>query len=385
MLDEAKRILADLIAFPTVSVDSNLEMVAYIAAYLEDVGARVEIWHDPTGAKANLFATLGPEVDGGLVLSGHCDVVPVADQDWASDPFDMVERDGRLYGRGTCDMKGFLAASLAMAPRFAAMPRSRPIHYAFTYDEETGCVGAGHLAQSLARHDLRPAMAIVGEPTMMQVIDGHKGCFEYTTRFRGLEGHGSAPNLGVNAVEYAVRYTAKLLELREALKARAPQDGPFDPPWTTLNIGALNGGKVHNVIPPKAQLDWEMRPVQPSDAGFVKEQIADFVEKELLPAMQRDCPDVGIETEVIGEVAGLEPVKQNATKELVMRLTGANSSGLVPFGTEAGIFQQLGMDVVVCGPGSIEQAHKANEFLDIDQLSRCLDLLQQVNDAFKAS
>lgn len=382
MLDEAKRILKDLIAFPTVSADSNLAMIGYMADHLEACGARVEVFNDPTGQKANLFATLGPDTDGGLVLSGHSDVVPVTDQDWSSDPFDLVERDGRLYGRGTCDMKGFIAATLAMAPHFAQTPRTSPIHFAFTYDEETGCIGAGHLAQSLTERGIRPSMALIGEPTMMRIIEGHKGCFEYTTRFQGLEGHGSAPDLGVNAVEYAVRYVARLLELREQLKGMAPKDSPFDPPWTTMNVGALHGGSVHNVIAPKAQVDWEMRPVQDVDAQFVKHAITTYCNETLLPAMQAVHPEASIETEIVGEVAGLIPVEGNEAKRILSELTGANSADVVPFGTEAGIFQQLGMDVVVCGPGSIEQAHKADEFLSVDQLSNCLDLLEKIDQNF---
>lgn len=217
---------------------------------------------------------------------------------------------------------------------------------------------------------------------MMRIIEGHKGCFEYTTRFQGLEGHGSAPDLGVNAIEYAVRYVSRLLELREQLKTMAPKDSPFDPPWTTMNVGALHGGSVHNVIAPKAQLDWEMRPVQSSDAEFVKQAITTYCNDTLLPAMQAVHPDASIETEIIGEVAGLIPTKDNEAKRILTELTGANSADVVPFGTEAGIFQQLGMDVVVCGPGSIDQAHKANEFLAVDQLSNCLTMLRDLDQAF---
>lgn len=382
ILDQTKRILADLIAFPTISADSNLAMIDYMAGHLRACGVRVEVLHDPTGRKANLFGSIGPEVDGGLVLSGHSDVVPVTDQDWSTDPFELVETNGRLYGRGTCDMKGFIAATLSMAPQFAKT-RRRPIHFAYTYDEETGCIGASHLAQVLTERGIRPAMAIIGEPTSMRVIEGHKGCCEYSTRFQGLEGHGSAPDLGVNAVEYAVRYVARLLELREILKARTPADSRFDPPWTTLNVGALHGGSVHNVIAPKAQVDWEMRPVQPSDARFVKDTMADYCMQTLLPAMQAVYPDARIETEIVGEVAGLIPADKNEAKRIVSELTGANTADLVPFGTEAGIFQALGMDVIVCGPGSIEQAHKADEFLSEEQLSRCLDLLQKLDRAFE--
>ncbi|AXT36543.1 acetylornithine deacetylase [Phaeobacter sp. LSS9] len=380
MMEQTTGILSDLIAFPTVSADSNLEMIAYLANRLEDCGARVDVMFDDSGQKANLFATLGPETDGGIVLSGHSDVVPVTDQDWTSDPFAMVERDGRLYGRGTCDMKGFIAATLAMAPEFAAQISRSPIHFAFTYDEEVGCIGAGHLVQALRERALKPRLALIGEPTSMRVVEGHKGCNEYSTRFQGLEGHGSDPGRGVNAVEYAARYVSRLLDLRGDLQQRTPPDSRFDPPWTTLNIGALNGGNAHNVIASKAQVDWEMRPVQPSDADHVKDTMARYCRDTLLPAMQAIYPEASIETEVVGEVAGLTPTSQNEARELMAELLGSNAAELVPFGTEAGLFQALGLDVVVCGPGSIAQAHKADEYLSLDQLSDCLRMLEQLGD-----
>ncbi|UWR93193.1 acetylornithine deacetylase [Phaeobacter inhibens] len=378
MIEQTTRILSDLIAYPTVSADSNLEMIAYLANRLEDCGARVDVMFDAGGQKANLFATLGPDTDGGIVLSGHSDVVPVTDQDWTSDPFTMVERDGRLYGRGTCDMKGFIAATLAMAPEFAEQISRRPIHFAFTYDEEVGCIGAGHLVQALRERELKPRLALIGEPTSMRVVEGHKGCHEYSTRFQGLEGHGSDPGRGVNAVEYAARYVSRLLDLRGDLQQRTPPDSRFDPPWTTLNIGALNGGSAHNVIASKAQVDWEMRPVQPSDADHVKETMARYCRDTLLPTMQAIYPEASIETEVVGEVAGLTPTTQNEARELMADLLGSNAAELVPFGTEAGLFQELGMDVVVCGPGSIAQAHKADEYLSLDQLSQCLTVLNRL-------
>ncbi|MFC3612619.1 acetylornithine deacetylase [Lutimaribacter marinistellae] len=378
LLEDTKALLADLIAYPTVSADSNLALIEHLAQALENAGARVEIWHDLTGTKANLFATLGPDRDGGIVLSGHSDVVPVTDQDWTSDPFVMEERDGRLYGRGTCDMKGFIAAAVSMAPRYAALNPSRPVHFAFTYDEEVGCFGAQALAEKLREKDIRPAVAIIGEPTSMRVIEGHKGCYEYTTHITGLEGHGSGPDRGVNAVEYAVRYVGKLLELKGALQGRAPAGSRFEPPWTTINTGSLTGGVAHNVIPGKARIEWEMRPVQRMDADFVKAELQHFCVHDLIPTMRSVHPGAGIETETIGEVDGLEPMTENEARDLVMELTGANGADLVPFGTEAGIFQGLGMSVVVCGPGSIEQAHKPDEFVSLDQLGQCLAMLERL-------
>lgn len=380
LLDDTRALLRQLIAYPTISTESNLEMIGFLADRLAAVGARVDIHPDRTGKKANLFATLGPEVDGGILLSGHSDVVPVADQDWATDPFEMVEREGRLYGRGTCDMKGFIAAAVAMAPLFAERVTKRPIHFAFTYDEETGCLGAQALVEVLKAQAIRPGIAIIGEPTSMRVIDGHKGCYEYSTHFTGLEGHGSGPDRGVNAVEYAVRYVARLLDLKERLKARAPADSRFDPPWTTINTGALVGGVAHNVIPGKARVDWEMRPVQHGDADFVKTDLRDYCRQTLLPAMRAVMPEADIVTETIGEAIGLIPADENEARDILMELTGANGADTVPFGTEAGIFQSLGMSVVVCGPGSIEQAHKPDEYLALDQLRDCLTVLKRLAD-----
>ncbi len=377
-------LLGELIALPTISSDSNLEMIALLANRLGDLGAEVDIQTDATGTKANLLARIGPAEPGGIMLSGHSDVVPVEDQDWSTDPFSMHRADGRLYGRGTCDMKGFIAAAVAMAPRFAARDLRRPVTFAFTHDEEVGCLGARNLQDILRDSDTRPALAIIGEPTEMRIIEGHKGCCEYTTRFTGLEGHGSRPELGVNAVEYAVRYVSRLLDLREHLRHRTPPGSLFEPPWSTINIGRLAGGHAHNVIPGLAEIDWEMRPVNDSDRDFVKEEIGRYVANTLLPAMRRVDPEADIVTEVIGEVVGLEPMDLNAARDLVAQLTGANGTDLVSFGTEAGIFQQLGMSAVICGPGSIAQAHKPDEFVELDQMAQCLDMLGQLADQLAA-
>ena len=374
----AQRILQKLVAFPTISTDSNLAMIAWMADHLELHGARVFLDTDEGGTKANLFATLGPEAGGGILLSGHSDVVPVADQDWSTDPFALHEDQGRLYGRGTCDMKGFIAATLAIAETVDAARLRRPLHFAFTYDEETGCLGAQSLVGAMRDRGIVPDITIIGEPTEMRVIEGHKGCCEYTAHFTGLEGHGSAPDLGVNAAEYAVRYVTRLMELRQDLIARAPADSKFEPPWTTINIGRISGGVAHNVIAGKAEVDWEMRPVQNSDADFVKSSMARYCAETLLPAMQAVSPDASITVNTIGEIAGLEPMPENAARDLVAELTGANGADLVAFGTEAGLFQALGSHVVVCGPGSIQQAHKPDEYLEIDQLEACMTMLSRL-------
>ena len=382
--DQTQALLEKLVGFPTVSTDSNLAMIEYLANRLQDVGAKVDVMSDHSGTKANLFATIGPEVSGGILLSGHCDVVPVTDQAWSSDPFKLLKRDGNFYGRGTCDMKGFIAASIALAPMFATKVKDRPLHFAFTYDEETGCIGAGHLAENLRARGLVPAVAIVGEPTEMRIIEGHKGCYEYTTHFHGLEGHGSSPERGVNAVEYAVRYVNYLLQVKENLRNMSPAGSRFDPPWSTVNVGAFNGGVAHNVIASKARVDWEMRPVQKTDADYVKASLLGYCENDLLPAMRAIFPDARIETQTIGEVEGLIPSDVNEARRIVTELTGRQDADVVPFGTEAGIFQAMGMDVVLCGPGSIAQAHKADEFVAIDQIKKCLTMLERLGDKMSA-
>ncbi|MGI1663623.1 acetylornithine deacetylase [Palleronia sp. KMU-117] len=374
--------LRRLVAFPTVSSDGNRDLIAFLAERAEAAGARVEVMTDATGAKANLWATFGPEVDGGLVLSGHTDVVPVEGQDWSSDPFVLREAGGRLYARGTCDMKGFIAAVMTVLPDLAASARVRPIHLAFTYDEEVGCFGARHLVEILRPRATRPAMAIVGEPTSLRIIDGHKGCCEYTTRFTGLDGHGSRPDLGVNAIDYALRYATRLLALGDDLASRPPPGSAFSPPWTTVNIGRIEGGTARNVIAGQAQLEWEMRPVDWADAAWVKEALARYCEATLLPAMRTIAPQAAIETEVVGEVRGLDPRNDNPARDLVASVLGANGTDLAAFGTEAGLFQDLGLSVVLCGPGRIDEAHKPDEFIEIAQLDRALHTLRGVAAAF---
>ena len=315
-LETATAILSDLVAFPTVSSDGNLAIIDHLACLLSDAGARVDIYANDAGTKANLYATLGPDAPGGILLAGHTDVVPITDQVWASNPFEMTVRDARLYGRGTCDMKGFIAAAVAMAPTFARSAVRRPLHFAFTYDEEVGCIGAAALADRLRARDDRPSLAIIGEPTMMRLIEGHKGCCEYTTHFTGREGHGSLPHKGVNAVEYAVRYVTRLMQLNEELKARAPAGSLFDPPHSTINVGSLHGGVAHNVIPGHASVEWDMRPVQRADFDHIR-AVMQACADDLLPRMRAVWPEADIFTETIGETIGLEPMTRNAARDLI--------------------------------------------------------------------
>ncbi len=384
MLAHTQEILGRLVAFPTVSSDSNLDLIAYAADLLSDAGAALSLSRDESGSKANLFATLGPPGDGGIVLSGHTDVVPADPSEWTSDPFTLTERGGRLYGRGTCDMKGFIAAALAMAPRFAESGLTRPLHFALTYDEEIGCFGARALVGEIANAGIKPAVAIIGEPTGMGVIEGHKGCYEYTTEFTGLEGHGSQPDRGINAVEYAARYITRLLDLGEQLKARAPEGSRFDPPWTTVQVGRIGGGTARNVIAGACSVEWEMRPVRLDDAAYVKSSLGSYVDTELLPAMRAVSPHCGIVTHVIGEVEGLQVVGESEARDIVRELTGCDHADVVPFGTEAGLFQSAGISSIICGPGSIAQAHKPDEFIAVDQLAACLEMLDKLHQKLRA-
>ena len=290
----------------------------------------------------------------------------------------MDERDGRLYGRGACDMKGFIAACLAMAPAFAETRLARPLHLAFTYDEEVGCFGARALVEELAKAGVQPSVAIIGEPTGMRVIEGHKGCYEYATEFTGLEGHASRPERGVNAVEYAARYIVRLMEIAERLKARAPAGSRFEPPWTTVQTGRIEGGMARNVIAGLATVDWEFRPVQKADVAFVKSDIGTYVDEVLRPAMRAVSPDADIVTTTIGEVEGLQVVSDTEARHIVCELTGAEDADVVSFGTEAGLFQDAGISAVVCGPGSIAQAHKPDEFVELSQLQACLDMIEKL-------
>ena len=378
-LSKTTEILNTLIGFNTISNKSNMDCITWISEYLKDLGATVKFSSEVEG-KANLFATIGPDVDGGIVLSGHTDVVPVEGQAWSRDPFDMWEEDGRLYGRGTCDMKGFIAACLAKAPTVAAAKLTKPVHYAFSYDEEVGCLGARVMIDQMVADGLRPSVCIVGEPTSMRIIEGHKGCCEYTTEFSGVEGHSSQPALCVNALEYASRFIAKLMEVRTELVGMAPKDSAFEPPYSTSSICALHSGVAHNVIPNHAAVEWEMRVVQQSDHAYLRKTMQDFVDDVLLPEMQAGSPEASIIETFCSEVDGLEPDPNSEAVRIVKELTGGNSTGVVAFGTEGGMFQRAGVSTVICGPGSIEQAHKPDEYVSLEQLRQCLAMLDRLTE-----
>ena len=380
---ETLKILSELIKFQTVSGTSNLKLIEYCEKRLSKLGAASFKTFDETKKRVNLFSTIAGKQKlngGGIILSGHTDVVPASAKEWSSDPFVATEKNNKVYGRGTCDMKGFIACTLALAPYFASQNLKKPIHFSFTYDEETACQGAPIMIRELKKRNINCSICIVGEPTSMKAIQAHKGCYEYSTHFTGLAGHGSAPDKGVNAVEYAIKFINKLMELREELKKREPKNSVFTPPYSTLQIGRIKGGLARNVIADQCVVDWELRPVVPEDGKFVNESMATYVKDVLLPEMKKIYPKSSIEKEIIGEIIGFTKEEKSDAVNLVCNLTGDNSRDVVSFGTEAGLFQEIGISTVVCGPGSIEQAHKIDEHVSFDQLKLCLKMLVDLKE-----
>ncbi|MGH8910998.1 MAG: acetylornithine deacetylase [Acidimicrobiia bacterium] len=380
MLDQTVAILRRLIDSPTVSTDTNLELIDYAVDLLAGAGFRITTTTDATGTKANVFASIGPETDGGVVLSGHTDVVPVEGQDWSRDPFRAAVDDDRVWGRGSTDMKGFIACVLAAAPSLAAANLSRPIHVALSYDEEEGCHGAKVMLADIVHKGPRPAIVIIGEPTAMAVVGAHKGCYEYTTEITGLERHASMSAAGAGAIHAAVRYIGVLDALTGDLAERAPADSPFEPPSTTINVGTISGGVARNITAGSATFDWEVRPVRDDDAAFVADRIDQYVNEILLPDMRRQFPDAAVNTTTMGAVGPFRPEPDSDAIALVQRLTGSKAMEVVSYGTEAGLFQDAGISAAICGPGHIEQAHRPDEYIEISQLEECLALLSRLVD-----
>ena len=383
---ETLKILSELIKFQTVSGTSNIKLIEYCEKKLNAFGATSFKTFDKAKQRVNLFSTITGKQKlngGGIILSGHTDVVPASTKDWSSDPFVATEKSNKIYGRGSCDMKGFIACALALAPYFASQNLKKPIHFSFTYDEETACQGAPIMLKELKKRNINCSICIVGEPTSMKAIQAHKGCYEYSTHFTGLAGHGSAPDKGVNAIEFSTRFINKLMELREELKKREPKNSVFTPPYSTLQIGRIKGGLARNVIADQCSVDWELRPVIPEDGEFVNKKIESYVNNVLLPEMKKVYPKSNIKKEIIGEIIGFTKEEKSEAVNLICNLTGDNSRDVVSFGTEAGLFQELGISTVVCGPGSIEQAHKIDEFVSFEQLKKCLDLLIKINNFAK--
>jgi len=380
LYEKSIKILGDLIGFKTISGKENGPLIDYCDSILKENGVSTFRVFDNNKERVNLFGTIEANKSNGkkpIILSGHTDVVPVS-KGWSTDPFIATIKGDKLFGRGSCDMKGFIACALAYVPTLTSSNLDRNIHFSFTFDEETACIGAPLLIKELKKRNIQDGICIIGEPTKMKIIDAHKGMNEYTIYFEGLAGHSSQPNKGVNAIEYATRYINKLLELRQELIKRAPKDCIFDPPHSTLSIGGISGGIAHNVIADKCKIEWETRPVVKEDGTFITEQIDNFVNEKLLPEMKKKFPNSNIRKETIGEVIGFNRINNSEACEFVSSITGDNSREVVSFGTEAGLFQELGISTVVCGPGSIEQAHKIDEFIELNEIKKCLSFLDGI-------
>ena len=381
LFEKSIKILKDLISFKTISGENNSSLINYCEDILTKCGASSFKVFDEEKKRVNLFATLKAKKPNGLesiILSGHTDVVPVS-KGWSTDPFVAEIKEDKLYGRGSCDMKGFLACSLAFAEIFSKSNLSRDIHFSLTFDEETACIGAPLLIEELKKRKITNGICIVGEPTKMRIIDSHKACYEYTTFFEGLAGHSSKPDEGVNAAEYASKYVNKLMSLRNELMNREPKNSIFTPPYSTLSIGGIFGGIAHNVIADKCHVNWETRPINKEDGVYLNNEIDKYA-TELLTEMKKKYPNSTIKKKIIGEIIGFNRVTNSKACEFVSSITGDNEREVVSFGTEAGLFQEIGISTVVCGPGSIEQAHKIDEFIELSEIKECLSFLEGVKN-----
>ena len=369
-----------LVAFDTTSRNSNLALVEFVRDYLAGLGIESRLVYDEGGGKANLYATLGPDDRPGIALSGHTDVVPVDGQDWQTDPWRVAERDGRLYGRGTADMKSFLAIALAMAPEFLERGLKTPIHLVFSYDEEVGCVGVRRLLEVLRDMPIRPAACIVGEPTEMKVVVAHKGKKSVRCRVRGFECHSSLAPRGVNAIEYAAEVIAYLRRMAQRIAAEGASDPDYDIPHTTVHTGVVQGGTALNIVPKDCCFDFEFRYLPGDDPEALFDEVRRFAERELEPAMRAVAPETGFSWEEISAFPGLDTPTDAEIVGLAKALSGSNATGKVAFGTEAGLFQSIGIPAIICGPGSIDQAHKPDEFVSLEQVALCERFLRRLMD-----
>jgi acetylornithine deacetylase len=376
-LARAKALLSRLVAFDSVSDASNLPIIDFVQAYLAAQGVAARRAPNASGDKAAIFATIGPRVDAGIVLSGHTDVVPVDGQPWSSDPFALRETSGRLYGRGACDMKGFDACVLAMVPTFKASALKRPVHIVLSYDEETTCLGSRDVIAWFGHSEPRPGAVIVGEPTMMEVADAHKSVATFRTRVTGHEAHSALPALGANAVAAAADVVSEIGRLAREYE-EGPLDPRFTPPYSTLHVGMIHGGTARNILARECAFHWEFRGLPGVTSASALAKVQAFVDAVALPRLTRFVAGPAIRTEIEVDVPPLAAAPGSAAETMALRLTRSNNRIAVSYGTEAGHFQAAGLPAVVCGPGSIDQAHKPDEFVDEGQLAACLAFLDNL-------
>lgn len=369
--------LARLVAFNTISAASNIELVDWIEEFSRPFGVRTRRFPNDAGDKANLLVSIGPEQPGGIVLSGHTDVVPTTGQDWLGDPFILRRNEGRLIGRGATDMKGFLACCLAVLPKLAKAPPKHPVHFAFSYDEEVGCTGVGPMAKWIGKSEQRPGLAIIGEPSSMQVINAHKGGLIGWANITGKAGHSSQPDRYVNAVMVAAKLIAFIEDLRGEMRA-----GPFfetlDPPYSTIQVNTIQGGSHGNIVAAACRFFWEMRIIPGQSDRAVLDRIVKYAREELEPAMKAVDPACGIDFDIQARIPALLPNDDKSLHEGIMALLGQATPQAVSYGSEAGIFQEAGVPAIICGPGDIAQAHQPEEFIEQSQLDACVNFLERI-------
>lgn len=374
----SRKLLEQLVAFDTTSRESNLALIDFVCHYLTGLGVSCELIHNAEHSKANLYARLGPAGNGGVMLSGHSDVVPVDGQNWSVPPFALTEREGKLYGRGTADMKGFIACMLAAVPHFLAQPLAQPLHLAISYDEEVGCLGVRTLLDVLSARPEKPDICIIGEPTELQPVLGHKGKIGVRCEVHGAACHSAWAPQGVNAIEYAAKLIHHLTMTGQRLAAPQYHDARFDPPFTTVQTGVIRGGLALNIVPAECSFDFEVRTLPQDDAQEVVRDLERYAQHELLPQMHAVNRDTTIRFYPLSSYPALYTAEQSAAARLIALLTGSEAFSTVAFGTEGGLFSQVGIPSVVCGPGSIAQGHKPDEFITIEQLNACDALLRRL-------
>jgi acetylornithine deacetylase len=367
-----------LVGFDTTSRGSNLGLVEWVRDWLKGFGVESRLTYDSSGTKANLFATIAKGAKPGIVLSGHTDVVPVDGQPWDTDPFQATLKGDRIYGRGAADMKSYIAAALAMTPRFLAAELKSPVHFALSYDEEVGCIGVRGLLEDLARNGIRPGGCIIGEPTSMQPVIAHKGKRAYRCCFRGREAHSALTPQGVNAIEYAAKLVVYIRDMADRMRDREPRDEGFDVPFTTLQTGVIRGGTAANIVPRECEVHFEFRYLPGADPDALEAEIKAYAERVLLPEMRAVDPATFISFETKAEIPGLDAGATDAVTALAQALARNRSTAKVAYATEGGLFQRAGIPSIICGPGSIEQAHKPNEFITLEQVAACEAFMERL-------
>lgn len=373
-------LIAKLVSFATVSRDSNLELVEFVRAYLDEHEIESRLVPSDDGAKANLYATIGPMVEGGVVISGHTDVVPVDGQRWDTDPFEVVQKNGRLYGRGTADMKSYYAVALALVPEMLQSKLQRPIHLALSYDEEVGCLGAPRMIEQIASELPKPRAVLIGEPTSMRVVNAHKSLVGLETVVTGHEAHSSQTHRGVSAVMTAARLITFLEDMARDNAARSPSSMPFEPPFSTIHVGTVQGGTATNIISRECRFSWDVRCIPEDDPQVFLDRFAEFCRDEILPDMRAIAPDADIVTRIWARAPALEPEPDGEAETIAKQLTGYNATDVVAYLAEAGQFQKAGFSTVLCGPGSIDQAHQPNEYIEISQVEECVAFFHRLID-----